>query len=182
MTASAERNRWHTIGSFTGPDRTYQVGVLGAMEYLLSQDGEPITAGFHEFLNPFPDLDIAGKRYFVAKLGAISHILVIDPDGGISDLMKEVSLVGDLGRERPLEGFHEVSYDHSDDRFVGTLGSGKWFVDPYELTVTSAKTRYADEFEPEIEEEQPYRRPFPIGLLLLLAVVAAALYFGSTGG
>ena len=167
MTAQAERSRWHSVDSFTGPDRTYEVGTLGSMSYLLSPDGKEITDGFHEFLNPFPDLEIDGKRYFVGKIGAMSHILVIAPNGTISDLLKGVKGGVDRGDGRELVGFHTVDYDSAYGLFAGTIGTKKWYVDPVTRIIVTAAERHA-------EDEKETRRPMPIGLLLLVAAAALA--------
>lgn len=168
MTAQAERSRWYPIESFTGPDRTYEVGVLGSMSYLLSSDGKEITDGFHEFLNPFPDLEIDGKRYFVGKTGAMSHILVIAPNGTISDLLKGAKGGVDRGDRRELVGFHTVDYDSAYGLFAGSIGTKKWYVDPVTRIIVTAAQRYA-------EDEKETRRPMPIGLLFLLAAAALAI-------
>ncbi len=99
---------------------------------LFSGEGKPLTSIFHKFKNAFPNLEINGKRYFLAKLGACNYIHEISTNGVVTNVSRQIE-DPDLSCRHHLEngmGFHEVTFDPVSRVFVGNLGLTRYSIRP----------------------------------------------------
>lgn len=121
---------WHSTGTFEGPEgRAFPTGTLGACTYLLSESGEKITEGYHEFSNKLDGLNIDGKTYFLAKSGSCWDILEILPTGEIVNVSEQM----ERGDDGP-GSFHEVHL--CGQKLLVQLGSGSWWLRPDTRTLS----------------------------------------------